>query len=223
MDYFKLPVFPWNIQKVIPEIEHIEKVINSKKGQKKVFPESHLVFRAFELCPKEKVRVVIFGQDPYPTEHKGKPIANGLAFSTPRELNCITTSLKNIYTELKNCYPELKIPDHGDLSSWCSEGVLLLNASLTVFKEEPRSHYNLWTGFIYKIISEICKSSQPIVFFLWGRDAQSLEDAIVGNHVIFRAVHPASRDGKFIGNKHFLLANDYFIKNGQKTISWEIQ
>lgn len=184
----------------------------------KIFPPKCDVFSAFNLTSKANVKVVILGQDPYPT----KSFANGLCFSVS-PLSPIPKSLKNIYTELKSDIGK-EIPVNGDLSAWSKQGVLLLNTVLTVEEGKPDSHSKIgWEKFTDAIIELISTESQHLVFMLWGAKAQQKIPLIdQSKHLILTAPHPSplSVYRGFYGCQHFSKANQYLKVVGKKPIVW---
>lgn len=187
------------------------------------FPLRRNIFRAFELVPPDKVKVVILGQDPYhSTGSNCNPIAQGLSFSVP-STEKIPSSLRNIFSELKNSIDEFSWRN-GDLTSWAKQGVFLLNTCLTVRPREPDSHKGIWMGFIVGIFEEIYQHSPNAIYLLWGAKAQSFSKHINPTVVQLCAVHPSGRNGtKFVGCKHFSLTNKILIKKGLKPIDWSIK
>jgi len=196
--------------------EIIDLQYQAKPG--KIFPPKSDVFSAFNLTSKENVKVVILGQDPYPT----KSFANGLCFSVS-PLSPIPKSLKNIYTELKSDIGK-EIPVNGDLSKWANQGVLLLNTTLTVEEGKPDSHKRIgWGKFTDAIIELISAESQHLVFMLWGVKAlQKIPLIDQSNHLILTAPHPSplSVYRGFYGCQHFSKANEYLKVVGKKPIAW---
>ena len=190
---------------------------NEKSQNKEIFPPSEKTFSALRLTPLESVKVVIIGQDPY----HGKGQANGLAFSVDRGTS-IPPSLTNIYKEISSDL-KLNTPNHGDLSDWATQGVLLLNSVLTVEKGNPASHANKgWETFTDKII-EILNKKTNIVFLLWGGYAQKKGLNINPKlHLILKAPHPSplSAHRGFFGCRHFSLTNDYLRQKGKKEVDW---
>jgi uracil-DNA glycosylase len=190
-----------------------------------VFPAPNNIFRAFDLCPLEKTKVVILGQDPYHTPG----IADGLAFSTLTG-NRIPPSLQNIYKEIiaefdiEN-YPNLQNPD---LSRWANQGVLLLNNTLTVRSGIANSHANFgWEIFTNAVISIIAKERKNTVFILWGNFARGKKSIILesgdGNeHLILESAHPSpfSAHNGFFGNGHFAKCNQFLQAHKYKPITW---
>jgi len=186
-----------------------------------VYPKHSDVFNAFNLTPFNEVRVVILGQDPY----HGANQAHGLSFSVQKGV-AVPPSLKNIYKELQADIPGFKIPAHGDLSSWAKQGVLLLNATLTVRAGEPGSHQKMgWEQFTDQAIRALSEQREGLVFMLWGRYAQAKASLIDSTkHVVLTAAHPSpfSAYNGFFGCTHFSKANAYLLQKGEKPIVWQI-
>jgi len=191
-----------------------------KKNGTKVYPPGKLMFNAFDSTPLDKVKVVIIGQDPY----HGQGEAMGLSFSVPLGIR-IPPSLKNIYKEMHediNC----KIPDHGDLSSWAKQGVLLLNAMLSVRHKSPGSHKKIgWQTFTNAVIKKISDEKSGVVFLLWGKFAQGKKEFIDGHkHYILEAAHPSPlARGAYFGSKHFSKTNELLDQQGLQKINWCIK
>jgi uracil-DNA glycosylase len=150
-----------------------------------VLPPRHQTFRAFELCPFDKVKVIILGQDPYPNVGD----ANGLAFSVNKGQE-LPRSLKNIFTELVNDIG-CEYPTHGDLTAWASQGVLLANTALSTLEGKPAAHASFWKEFTSDWISKLGKQEKPIVWVLWGAYAQSYKGYIGKHHKIITSAHPS--------------------------------
>lgn len=203
---YSFPKFPWNLPEVSPELEHIEKILNRKSNGKRILPPAEKVFRAFEVTPKDKVKLVIIGQDPYSSVYHGVPVANGIAFSTDIP-DLVPKSLGNIYKEIQSSFPDFKIPKHGNLMPWAKQGVLLLNRALTVYEGESANHMVLWEGFISKVVTSIVQTESPMVFALWGSYAKNLERLIVGNHIVLTSPHPVMSN--FLGCGHFNIIKSY--------------
>ena len=201
---------------------YFEKIIdnvNKKYIDKVIYPERDNIFRAFNLTPFDKVKVVIIGQDPY----HGEGEANGLAFSLNDDVR-ITPSLRNIFKELES---DLKIKrENKDLSGWAKQGVLLLNAILTVEKDRPLSHKDLgWEKITDYIIKYISDYKEKVVFILWGNYAKEKKKLIdLNKHFIIESNHPSplSASRGFFGSKPFSKTNDYLIKNNQSVIDWSL-
>ena len=196
----------------------ITKAIKKEYKSNEVYPKGSDIFNAFNLCPFNKLKVVIIGQDPY----HGYGQANGLCFSVNSNIK-IPPSLKNIYKELKYNYSDFTFKD-GDLSNWANQGVLLLNSILTVRKGQPGSHKQIgWEIFTDSVIKTISKRKKKIVFILWGAFAKSKSKLIDKNkHLILESSHPSpfSAYSGFFHQNHFIKTNDYLSKNGYKKIDW---
>ncbi len=195
-------------------------LVSEKESNHTIFPAGSKIFSAFDLTPIENVKVVILGQDPY----HGPGQAHGLSFSVPQGIS-IPPSLRNIFKELKSDLG-MDIPTHGNLSNWARQGVLLLNATLTVRANEAGSHQNRgWEQFTDHIIEKISEEKSGIVFMLWGKFAQAKEHLIDSRkHLILKAAHPSpfAADKGFFGCRHFSKANDYLKLNGKKAIDWNL-
>ncbi|MCX7986081.1 MAG: uracil-DNA glycosylase [Bacteroidales bacterium] len=185
-----------------------------------VYPPGQLIFNAFNKTPVDKVKVVIMGQDPY----HGQGQAHGLCFSVPKGIQP-PPSLVNIFKELQS---DLGIspPPHGCLEKWADNGVLLLNATLTVRANQPRSHFNKgWEIFTNTAVERLAKVRKNLVFFLWGNDAKAKESLIdPSRHLVLKAAHPSpfSAYNGFFGCRHFSKANAYLINNGIEPVDWQI-
>lgn len=203
------------------EKEYFKKIttfLDNTKGV--VFPKRDNFFKALELTPLDKVKVVILGQDPYHEPNQ----AMGLAFSVPRGEK-IPPSLRNIYKELESDL-NIPAPTHGDLTKWAEQGVLLLNTVLTVEEHKALSHHKIgWQIFTDRLIYEVCRLNQPIVFILLGNEAKTKKEMIKNpNHLIIESVHPSplSANRGFFGSKIFSKTNNYLIKNNLNPIDWYI-
>ncbi len=182
-----------------------------------VYPPPKFVFHAFELCPFEKVEVVILGQDPY----HGPGQAHGLSFSVPEKVR-IPPSLQNIYKEIMSDVGGT-IPISGNLEHWARQGVLLLNATLTVRAHQAGSHQHKgWEEFTDAVIRTISEKKEHVVFILWGRYAREKKRLIDSSkHLILESAHPSPFSATaFFGNKHFSKTNEYLKKWGKKEIGW---
>ncbi len=186
---------------------------------KRVFPPEELIFHAFDLCSFEKLKVVILGQDPYPTLGN----ANGLSFSVADSVKVLPKSLKNIFLEVQE---DLKIefPKNGNLERWANQGVLMLNSILTVDEGSPNSHKDIgWEKFTDAVIHKISTEKSNIVFLLWGTKAIAKKEIIdCKKHLVLTAPHPSplSAYRGFFGCKHFSQTNQYFRKLGITEINW---
>jgi len=189
------------------------------KSGKKLYPPSKLIFNAFNSTPFSKLKAVILGQDPY--HNPGQ--AMGLSFSVPSDSR-IPPSLRNIYKELSEDM-SMQVPNHGDLSSWANEGVLLLNAILSVEHKKAGSHKSIgWEHFTDAVIKIISDHKENIVFLLWGNFAKSKKALIdPSKHLILEAAHPSPlARGAFFGSKHFSQTNKYLKNKGIKPINWQL-
>lgn len=186
-----------------------------------VYPNNTDIFNAFKHTPFNKVKVVILGQDPY----HGPQQAHGLSFSVQKGI-AIPRSLENIYKELTTDIPGFKKPSHGNLEDWANQGVLLLNATLTVRAHTAASHQKKgWETFTDEVIKKLSDMRTGLVFILWGAYAQSKIPLIdQSKHHIIKSVHPSplSVERGFWGSKPFSKANDYLVKEGETPIDWQI-
>lgn len=195
-------------------------LIEEEYNTKTIFPPKNYIFNALKLTSYSNTKVVIVGQDPY----HGIGEAHGLSFSVQEGIK-IPPSLQNIYKELNDDL-NLPIPNTGDLTKWAKEGVLLLNAVLTVEKDKPASHrgkgWELLTDYIIKVLNQ---KEEPVVFILWGNFAKEKAKYITNpNHYIITSPHPSpfsARTG-FFGSKPFSKTNDFLKKNNLKEIDWKI-
>ena len=184
-----------------------------------IYPPGPQIFKTFDLTPVEKVKVVILGQDPY--HNPGE--AMGMSFSVPKGVRT-PPSLVNIYKELATDIGTA-MPTHGDLTYWGQQGVLMLNAILTVSQNKPASHRNIgWQFFTDAVISNISSNLDNIVFMLWGNFAKGKAALIdESKHLVLSSAHPSPlAGGAFFGNHHFSKANAYLIANGKSPIDWQI-
>lgn len=206
------------------ELKDISDVLeNDKKINGPRYPFNKSLFRAFELTPLSRVKVVIMGQDPYHGDNNGDPQATGMAFSVKKGIK-ISPSLQNIYKEIKNTIPEFKTPTHGDLTFWAVQGVLLLNSCLTVRPHSPGSHKEVWFGFIKKVLNAIIEKNPNCIFVLWGKKSQKIKKMIGQRVTILEASHPspfACHRG-FFGCDHFNQINTHLISHNQTPIDWNV-
>lgn len=198
----------------------IKAFLIEEKRQYVVYPPSNLIFNAFNLTPFDKVKVVILGQDPY--HNVGQ--AHGLAFSVPDGIQP-PPSLQNIFKEL-NSDIGMPIPKSGNLENWAKEGVLLLNASLTVRANMAASHAKIgWQQFTDAAIRALSEKKEHLVFILWGNYAIAKESLIDSSkHLVLKTVHPSplSASRGFFGCHHFSQTNQYLINNGIQPINWAV-
>lgn len=192
-----------------------------KQAGQTVYPKGADIFNAFNYTPFDEVKVVILGQDPY----HGVGQAHGLSFSVQKGI-VPPPSLKNIYKELADEFPDFKTPSHGELTAWAKQGVLLLNATLTVRAHTAGSHQNKgWEQFTDKVITELSEKRSGLVFILWGNYAKQKEALIDQNkHFILKSAHPSpfSAYNGFFGSKPFSKTNEILKKAGKEVINWQI-
>jgi uracil-DNA glycosylase len=203
-----------------PYFLELNNFLESEKSTYTIFPKEQDVFKAFELTPFDAVKVVILGQDPY----HGLNQAHGLSFSVNKGVK-VPPSLQNIFKELQTDNNS-SIPTHGNLTHWAQQGVLLLNATLTVREGLPGSHQKKgWETFTDAVIKCISDEKEQIVFLLWGNYAKTKAPLIDANkHLILDAAHPSPlARGAFFGSKHFSKTNAYLISNQIKPIDWNLQ
>ncbi len=205
-----------------PYMEALIKFLKEEKAQGvTVYPSEDDIFNAFKLTPFEKVKVVILGQDPY----HGINQAHGLSFSVQKGI-APPPSLKNIYKELASEFPNYKTPPHGDLTDWAKQGVLLLNATLTVRAHSPGSHQKKgWEQFTDTVIKELSEKRSGLVFILWGNYAKQKESLIDHEkHFIIKSPHPSpfSAYTGFFGSKPFSTTNELLKKQGKEEVNWQI-
>lgn len=195
-------------------------LIQEKQQGYTVLPKNEEVFNAFNHTPFDEVKVVIIGQDPY----HGIGQAHGLSFSVRKGVP-IPPSLQNIYKELQIDIPGFTFPAHGDLTQWADQGVLLLNATLTVRANQAGSHQHKgWEQFTDQAIASLSAKREGLIFMLWGRYAQQKESLITNKHFVLKAAHPSpfSAYNGFFGCKHFSTANALLAKEGKQAIDWQI-
>ena len=185
-----------------------------------VYPPMHDIYNALKYTSYSDVKVVILGQDPY----HGKGQAHGLCFSVLKGVEP-PPSLVNIYKELSSDIG-FNIPNHGELTKWAKEGILLLNTTLTVREASPNSHKGKgWEIFTDTVISILNQREKPIVFLLWGGNARSKKSLITNKqHLVLETVHPSplSAYGGFFGCRHFSKTNDFLANHGIKPIDWQV-
>ena len=201
-----------------PYFATLTEFVRNEYKTHKIFPPAKLIFNAFDQCPFDQLKVVILGQDPY----HGPGQAHGLCFSVNDGIP-FPPSLRNIFTELKSDVGK-PIPQSGNLIGWAQQGVLLLNATLTVRENLAGSHQKKgWEQFTDAVISTINAKKEHVVFILWGNYAISKNELIdKTKHLVLTSVHPSplSASRGFFGNHHFSLTNDFLKKNGLEPIKW---
>lgn len=203
---------------------YFQQVVTHLKTEKMagatIYPPGSLIFNAYNLTPLSNVKVVLIGQDPY--HNPGQ--AHGLSFSVSDGVPP-PPSLINIFKEL-NSDIGMPISQSGNLTHWATQGVMLLNASLTVRKNEPMSHSKIgWAEFTNATIKKISEMKEHVVFLLWGRFAQEKQELIdETKHLVLKAAHPSpfSADKGFFGCRHFSKTNEYLVKNGIDPIDWRL-
>lgn len=205
------------IEKQLEEtLKRIVQCANEK--QTRIFPPEHQIFRAFELLTPNDIKIVILGQDPYPTFGH----ANGLAFSVNPTVKPLPKSLQNIYKELSHEYPDFQAKNGGDLTYWAKQGVLLLNTVLTVEEGKPGSHFKLgWEEFTDLVIKKLGEN-EGVIFVLWGKHAEKKEKLIKHKSFIFKTPHPSplSAYRGFFDSNLFLQINEVLRNQNKNTIEW---
>ena len=205
-----------------PYYRELSRFVNQEYRSYTVYPPKDDIYNAFKETSLSEVKVLLLGQDPYHNEHQ----AHGMSFSVLPDQKEIPPSLQNIYKELQDdvgCY----IPNNGYLKKWANQGVLLLNTVLTVRAHQANSHRGRgWENFTDAVIQILNEQDRPIVYFLWGRPAQS-KISMLNNpkHLILTAPHPSplSAYRGFFGCKHFSKANEFLTANGLEPIDWQIE
>jgi len=209
MDQFQAPYF-----------RTLKEFLVEEKKSFTIYPPGNLIFNAFQRTPFNRVKVVILGQDPY----HGKGQAHGLCFSVPRGIPK-PPSLVNIFKELQSDL-RMPIPTHGTLEKWADQGVLLINATLTVRDSQAGSHQKRgWETFTNRVIEVVSQEKSGVVFLLWGRFAQAKESLIDGDkHLILKSAHPSplSAFNGFFGCRHFSKTNSYLEQQGKPGIDWTL-
>lgn len=200
---------------------NLQKAVNERRSSCVVYPPEAEVYAAFEAVAPSDVKVVVLGQDPY----HGPNQANGLSFSVNKGEK-IPPSLRNMFKELAEEYEDFVMPSHGDLTTWAEQGVMLLNATLTVEQGNANAHQKLgWQTFTDEAIKYINEQASGVVFMLWGAFAHKKEVLIdEKRHHILKSVHPSPLSARkgFFGNKHFITANELLVNQGKKPITWHL-
>ena len=203
-----------------PYFSELKQFLVEEKQKFTIYPPGNLIFNAFQHTPFHRVKAVILGQDPY----HGTGQAHGLCFSVPPGIPQ-PPSLVNIFKELRDDLG-IPIPQHGNLENWADQGVLLLNATLTVRANQAGSHQNRgWETFTNRVIESISEQKKGMVFLLWGRYAQAKELLVDGNrHLVLKAAHPSpfSAYNGFFGCRHFSKTNVYLEQQGYSGINWRL-
>ncbi len=201
-----------------PYFAKLAAFLKSEVSQHTIYPPGSLIFNAFAHCSFEATKVVIIGQDPY----HGHGQANGLSFSVNNGI-FFPPSLQNIFKEIQSDLGK-PVPTSGNLERWSKQGILLLNATLTVRARQAGSHHNKgWEEFTDAVINLVAKEKEHVVFILWGAYAQR-KGAIIDTyrHCVLKSAHPSplSANKGFFGNKHFSLTNKYLLAHGKEAIGW---
>ncbi|NBC84552.1 MAG: uracil-DNA glycosylase [Bacteroidetes bacterium] len=198
----------------------LKQFLQQEKQRYKIYPAGKLIFNAFDQTPFDQVKVVILGQDPY----HGKGQAHGLCFSVPHGIKP-PPSLVNIFKELHDDVG-IEIPTHGTLDKWAQQGVLLLNATLTVRASQAGSHQKKgWEQFTNAAIQQLSDQREELVFLLWGNYAKAKESLIDNSkHLVLKAAHPSpfSAHNGFFGCRHFSRSNQYLNAKSKKPINWQV-
>ena len=204
-----------------PYFRRLEEFVARERREFEVYPDEPDTFQALELTPFRKVNVLLLGQDPYP----GPNQAHGLCFSVKPGVR-IPGSLRNIFKELKSDIPGFRVPNNGYLASWARQGVLMLNTVLTVRAGQIGSHRGKgWETFTDTVIERVNAKKDPVVFLLWGRDAQAKAEKIdEERHVVLRASHPSPLSARhgFFGTRPFSATNRALREAGKPEIDWQI-
>ncbi|WP_303310615.1 uracil-DNA glycosylase [Hymenobacter sp. BT730] len=202
-----------------PYFQHLTAFLRGEYATATVYPPGPQIFHAFEACPFDQVEVVILGQDPY----HGKGQAHGLAFSVAEGVRT-PPSLQNVFKELQEDIPGTPPAPNGNLDRWAQQGVLLLNATLTVRAGEPGSHQKKgWEQFTDVAIQKVSELKENVVFILWGAYAQKKGEIIdTSKHLVLKAAHPSpyAADRGFFGSRPFSQTNEYLLAHGKKPINW---
>ncbi|MEM9325544.1 MAG: uracil-DNA glycosylase [Bacteroidota bacterium] len=201
-----------------PYFSELTDFVRQEYQTSRIYPPGSQIFNAFDFCPFEQTRVVILGQDPY----HGKGQAHGLCFSVNEGVP-MPPSLVNIFKEIRSDLGE-DCPANGNLERWAHQGVLLLNATLTVRASQPGSHQNKgWEDFTDAVIHRLNHEKEHLVFMLWGSYAQRKGEFIdQSRHLVLKSPHPSpfSANRGFFGNRHFSQCNAYLQKNGTAVVDW---
>lgn len=197
--------------------KNLQKFLEDEYARYDIYPKMENIFNALNSCKFDDVKVVIIGQDPYHEPHQ----AHGLSFSVEEGVD-FPPSLVNIFKEIEDDL-KIKVQPSGNLSRWARQGVMLLNTTLTVRRGQANSHRGHgWETFTNEVIRQLSVRKDPLVFLLWGSNAQSFEPIIEKQHLVLKAPHPSplSAYRGFFGCKHFSKANEFLIKNGKTPIDW---
>ena len=209
------------IETAKPYYKDLYAFVQSEYANGTCYPPAQDIMAALELTPLDEVKCVILGQDPYHNPNE----AMGLSFSVRKGVR-VPPSLQNIYKELHDEIPSFRIPAHGDLTSWAKQGVLLLNAALTVRAHQPASHAQSgWQKYTDEILRAVDAQDRPVVYMLWGRFARDKAQYLSNpRHLVLESPHPSpySAGSGFFGNGHFVKCNRFLQDNGVAPIDWGI-
>lgn len=210
-----------------PELKHISKKLDKDKCYGDYLPRKEHLFNAFFQCPMDSVKVVILSREPYNTltNYNGCTVPKdiGLAFSV-RRTDVLTKPLLNIYKELKDEYHDFITPNHGDLTKWCQQGVLLLNVSLTTSINKSHTYSEIWHGFLSKVWDHLVKVNPNTIVVMWGK-SQCIASMLPNSFIQLSAGDPMVQremPGSFMGCNHFKLINEHLVKLGKTQIDWQI-
>lgn len=211
-----------------PELKHISKLLDQQKKLGIYFPKGPDIFNSFKYCPFEKVKVIIFGNQPYigSIEDEGSLVSKDMGMSYGlRRCDNLSKSIQNIYNELKNTV-DFEPPSHGNLESWASQGVLMINNSLVSSNQRVNFDYSeLWYGFLNKVFKAIGTINPNIIVLLWGRKIKQITKLLPDGFVLLESEnHPDDyrADVGFIGCNHFNLVNELLTKQKKELINWRI-
>lgn len=216
----------WAFKDAYNSLKDISSILANLEKKRKWYPLKVDLFRAFTIIRPEDVKVCIIGMDPYHSTCKnGLPTAMGLSFSSRRG-EPIPPSLRNVFLELARSIPSFRTPNHGDLSRWCYQGVLLMNACLTVNPGEAGSHKDVWRALTNSVLSLVANRSPHCIYLLWGKNAQRLSNNISGKATILESLHPSpfnsNRNDGFVGCGHFVEVNRLLKERGETEIDWNL-
>ena len=195
----------------------LQAFLEEEYSTREIYPKMENIFNALNYCPYDKVKVVIIGQDPYHEPHQ----AHGLSFSVEEGVD-FPPSLVNIFKEIEDDL-HIKVQNSGNLIRWAKQGVMLLNTTLTVRRGLANSHRGKgWENFTTEVIKQLSSRKDPIVFLLWGSNAQSFAPLIEKQHLVLKAPHPSplSAYRGFFGCKHFSKTNEFLAQIGKTPIDW---
>jgi uracil-DNA glycosylase len=204
------------------EINFVSEIIQKHENTNGIsFPFRSNVFRAFQLTPLHKIKAVFINSEPYAgINYDGSPLTDGLAFSV-NDSCTIPKDLSSLYTEIARVVPDFKIPTHGNLMKWALEGILLLNLSLTVTPNKPKSHGEIWNGFISKVLEYLAIHKPKVPYILFGESVKGIANLISGQSLIISTSNP-SYSTKFISSNCIKLLIDDLSKKGIDPINWNL-